>query len=194
MDIDDPRAQRSRAAILDAAVRVLVASGISGATMDAVAVDAGVSRSTLYRHFADFGELLFAALDRIAPAPVRVAGGVEDRIQAAAIGLARALREGPWGRMVGSILERAERDPEVRRYHVEFTEARRRPMVEALRSAVEEGLLRPEVDVESLTTAIVAPLYYRHLVLHDPMDDAEVRTHLSATLAPLRTGPAVPAC
>jgi AcrR family transcriptional regulator len=188
MDPTDPRALRSRAAILDAAVRVVADSGIAAATMDGVAVEAGVSRSTLYRHFPSFGALLFAALDVVAPAPVQVTGDAEARLGSALLGLGRALREGPWGRVVGSVVERAERDPEVRRYHAAFTATRRRPMAEAIRDGVVDGLLVDDVDAEELTTRLVAPLYYRRLVLHEPMDDDEVIAHLGATLAPFLTG------
>lgn len=189
MNPADPRAVRTRAAILDAAVRVLSDVGISAATMDGVAAAAGVSRSTLYRHFPTYAELLFAALERIAPAPPPPDGDPIDQVESAVLGLAGALREGPWGAMVGSILERAERDAEVRRYHAAFTAARRAPLVTALRALLEDGA--PDhgepTDPESVATALVAPLYYRHLVLHDPMDDAETVRHVRSTLAALRS-------
>lgn len=189
MDPTDPRALRSRAVILEAAIRVMADSGIAAATMDGVAVEAGVSRSTLYRHFPSFGALLFAALDVVAPAPAPAAGDPLERIQSAVLGLGRALRDGPWGSVVSSIVERAERDDEVRHYHSEFTAARRRPIVEAIRDGVSGGLLVPDVDPEEFTTRLAAPLYYRRLVLHHAMGDDEVTAHLGSTLAPVLAEP-----
>jgi AcrR family transcriptional regulator len=54
--------ERTRAAIVDAAIRVLADEG-SAAKLDTVAVEAGVSRATLYRHFSSRDELLGALVD-----------------------------------------------------------------------------------------------------------------------------------
>jgi len=56
-------AQRSRASILDAALRKL--GGDPDAGVEAIAADAGVTRQTVYAHFPSRGELLTAVLDRI---------------------------------------------------------------------------------------------------------------------------------
>lgn len=56
-------AQRSRAAILDAAIHLL--NDRPDAKMDAVAAQAGVTRQTVYAHFPSRAKLLAAALDRI---------------------------------------------------------------------------------------------------------------------------------
>ena len=65
MSIDDApvlsRAERKRAAILQAASDVFLANGYVGASMDDVAARAGVSKQTLYKHFGD-KETLFHEL------------------------------------------------------------------------------------------------------------------------------------
>ena len=62
-----PRAKRSggrskRDAVLDAAVDLLMLNGYDGTSMDAVAAQAGVSKTTVYAHFADKLELFKAVL------------------------------------------------------------------------------------------------------------------------------------
>ena len=57
-----PVQDRTRAAIVEAAIQVLADEGIS-AKLDTVAVAAGVSRATLYRHFSSREELLGALVD-----------------------------------------------------------------------------------------------------------------------------------
>ncbi|MBF6097700.1 TetR/AcrR family transcriptional regulator [Nocardia cyriacigeorgica] len=54
---------RSRAAILDAAARIL--NEQPEASVEAIAVDAGVTRQTVYAHFPSRERLLVAALDRL---------------------------------------------------------------------------------------------------------------------------------
>ena len=58
----NPRSARKRQAILDAATRVFLAEGFAGASMDAIAAAAGVSKPTVYNHFADkqqlFGQIV----------------------------------------------------------------------------------------------------------------------------------------
>ncbi len=60
-----PRRQQNRLnrerAILDAALKVFAATGYSGATMDAVAAEAGVTKPTLYSYFPS-KESLFQAM------------------------------------------------------------------------------------------------------------------------------------
>lgn len=56
-------AERSRAAILDAAVRLLRQRPDAG--MEAIATAAGVTRQTVYAHFSSRDELLAATVDRI---------------------------------------------------------------------------------------------------------------------------------
>lgn len=55
---DPDRLQR----ILDAAARQFHEHGLSGTSMDAIAAQAGVSKMTVYSHFASKGELFIAAV------------------------------------------------------------------------------------------------------------------------------------
>ena len=60
------RAERKRAAILDAAGQVFLAKGYVGTSMDEIAAVATVSKQTVYKHFADketlFHELITATV------------------------------------------------------------------------------------------------------------------------------------
>jgi TetR/AcrR family transcriptional repressor of mexJK operon len=63
----EPRSARKRRAILDAAAEVFLRSGYRGASMDEIAALAGVSKQTVYKHFADkerlFSEIVTGAVD-----------------------------------------------------------------------------------------------------------------------------------
>lgn len=60
-----PRAHRAttkRDAILASALDLLLAQGYDGTSMDAVAAQAGVSKTTVYAHFSDKGQLFYAVM------------------------------------------------------------------------------------------------------------------------------------
>jgi TetR/AcrR family transcriptional regulator, mexJK operon transcriptional repressor len=65
--IDERRSARKRRAILDAATAVFLRKGYLGTSMDEVAALAGVSKQTVYKHFADkerlFTEIVAGTVD-----------------------------------------------------------------------------------------------------------------------------------
>ena len=56
MEVNDPRAQRSREALLNAGITVF--SRNTNASLTDVAIEAGVGRATLYRHFVSREQLI----------------------------------------------------------------------------------------------------------------------------------------
>jgi TetR/AcrR family transcriptional repressor of mexJK operon len=68
------RSARKRQAILDAATTIFLRQGYLGTSMDEIAACAGVSKQTVYKHFADkerlFVEIVVATVDEISD-PVR---------------------------------------------------------------------------------------------------------------------------
>jgi TetR/AcrR family transcriptional repressor of mexJK operon len=67
---DERRSARKRRAILDAATTAFLRHGYLGTSMDEIAALAGVSKQTVYKHFADkerlFSEIVTATVDQIA--------------------------------------------------------------------------------------------------------------------------------
>lgn len=67
---DERRSARKRRAILEAASTVFLSNGYLGTSMDEIAKLAGVSKQTVYKHFADkerlFSEIVSATVDEIA--------------------------------------------------------------------------------------------------------------------------------
>src|SRR5436309_14403335 len=63
------RSARKRRAILDAAATVFLRNGYLGASMDEIAALAGVSKQTVYKHFADkerlFVEIVMSTVDEV---------------------------------------------------------------------------------------------------------------------------------
>lgn len=102
----------TRDRLLDAAERCLRRDGIRRTTVAGVALEAGVSRAGLYKHFPDKAALLGAALVRLdedfwaaAEQRVAAAAGLAAKV-AEAVAIARSSQLGPLA------LELKEREPE----------------------------------------------------------------------------------
>lgn len=65
--ISDTPTQDTRQAIVDAALRVFARSGTSGATLDDIATEAGVSRGALCWYFHNKNDLLAAVIEQTSP-------------------------------------------------------------------------------------------------------------------------------
>jgi len=78
----DPRRQRSRTRLLDAATKLLSAGGIEAVTIDAVTKASKVARTTLYRHFSSSTQLLAATFERLLPqvTPPPGTGSLRDQL------------------------------------------------------------------------------------------------------------------
>lgn len=63
MNLDDPRAQRSRARLRTAILELAAAKDPAAITMSEVAQHAGVNRATLYQHFPDVDALVTDAME-----------------------------------------------------------------------------------------------------------------------------------
>jgi TetR/AcrR family transcriptional repressor of nem operon len=57
------QAINSRRAIVEAAVRLMIARGVAATTVDAICAEVGLTKGAFFHHFADKDELLAAALD-----------------------------------------------------------------------------------------------------------------------------------
>jgi AcrR family transcriptional regulator len=65
--VDESRSARKRRAILEAATEAFLRNGFRGTSMDEIAATAGVSKQTVYKHFADkerlFQEIVTTTVD-----------------------------------------------------------------------------------------------------------------------------------
>lgn len=162
-----PRDPGNDEAILAATFRQLVSVGYSGLSIEAVAVEAAVAKTTIYRRWPSKRDLVIAALGMETPfqAPrldvdSRTAIGIFVR-QAIAI-----LIDSGAIRILGSLLVEEQREPGL----LEAFRARilnpRRGMVEAmLRVGIERGDIRPDIDPLVVTEMIAGAVFGHHAIL-----------------------------
>ncbi|MDN3027515.1 TetR/AcrR family transcriptional regulator [Streptomyces sp. S.PB5] len=184
---EDPRALRSRAAALAAATELLVEGGPEKVTHGAVAERAGVGRATVYRHWPDLQSLFLDALAAGARPLLTVEGGpLRDE-------LVRVLeREADWlnqpisASVIATVIERAERDEDVRRLREEMFGRADEDLVGVLAAAVARGELRPGVEehAQALVSRILGPLLFHRFMLGVRLDKNMVADAVDTALAP----------
>lgn len=179
----DPRQQRTRHAVLAAARTVLRRDGVQGATMEAIAAESGVARSTLYRNWDSREALLDDAIDEVAgTASPDDDGAPLERLGTAVQGLAANLQSSEWGATLPSIVAALDASPEFAERYRGFVDGRRREVRRVIRDAIRAGVLPAGVDTDDLIDELVGPLFYRRLIRRVPSSPAWTAAHIERTL------------
>jgi AcrR family transcriptional regulator len=171
---DAPRTGRPRnpdldVALVQATLDLLAEGGLSAVTMEAVAARAGVGKATLYRRWPAKEQLVVDALATLSETVDLPDGaGVRDSLVALVAAVQRR-RDSLAGRIFPRLVGQAEDNPElIRRYREQVLEPRRARVRDVLRRGVEEGLLRPDLDLDHAYDLLVGPVAYRSLLRTDP--------------------------
>jgi TetR/AcrR family transcriptional regulator, regulator of autoinduction and epiphytic fitness len=167
----DPRIERSRRVILEAALEELGVVGYGALTIESVAARAGVGKSTIYRHWPGKLALVEDAFRTLkAQALMPEAGTVRDRVIAFLEQIAGLVVESTYSACMPALIEAAERDPQVRQFHCAFSTERLAVLVDVLREGIVAGELPPGTDPELLADALIGPIVMRRLMFYEPFD------------------------
>jgi len=153
--------------VFAAALRSVHNLGYAGATMDRIAAEAGVAKTTLYRRWPSKGALITDCLvDALGPAPLDGAG--TDEIVASAIHwVAAKIGEPGVGGAFAGVFVDAVSDPALR----EVLSTR---LQDPYRLALQDALGEPEHRVLFVIDVIVGTLLHRMGMTGKPMADADV--------------------
>jgi len=180
----DKRVERTKAAVLAETYRQLTQVGIGGFSIDELARRSGVAKTTIYRHWPSRSALLIDACSRLGGAAKSPdTGTLRGDITALAAYLAEQLRTAPWTSVYPSVIDAAERDPEIAAMQSALHEAFMAPFGEAVERAKARGELRTDKAGTDLTAAIVGPLFYRRWFSKETIDDRFVAAIVEAALA-----------
>jgi AcrR family transcriptional regulator len=168
-----PRAGRPRvdsdAEILDAARRLLLATGFRTVTIEEIARAAGVSVGALYRRWPSKAALAVAALSATVGAQEPVdTGQLRADLRALVPGLV-AFFTGESGRMLARLLHTIGDDAPSQTALREATAARRVGLRRVLERAETRGELSGNVDIELAMDLVMGPLWARLLVTGEPI-------------------------
>jgi AcrR family transcriptional regulator len=193
-----PRSQKADQAILDATLRMLGTQGVAGMTIEGVAADAGVGKTTIYRRWPTKTDLILAAIsDLVPPGDPPDTGTMAGDMAALAETQQRRLVGSGLSGIVPRVLAESMSSPKL---HQDFVDRVVNPFRELLRLFIERGIergeLRPDLEVEPLVDLLHSiPIYKILMSRGDPASLEQVPWAYLPLLAPgiLSSSSAAPA-
>jgi len=171
----DPRAERSKEAILDATRELLAENGNVGSlTVEAVAARSGVAKTTIYRRWRDKWGLALDAvmIDMLLPFAEPMDVGDTRKELATFVQVAvKNLSTPPSGPAMQALASQIATDPELGRvYREQVVEPRRNQLRPVIERGIARGDLRPDTDVRLVHELIAGAIFYRLLFSGPPID------------------------
>jgi AcrR family transcriptional regulator len=186
-----PRSERARLAILEATADLLLEGGLGAASMEAIAARAAVSKVTIYKWWPTRGAVAVDAyFHRFRQTLAfedsgEVAHDLVTQIQR----LVEAFR-GRAGEVMAELVGQAQSDPTLAEMlRSGWLEPRREATTTVLRRAVDRSQIRADADIAALLDQLYAPLYYRVIMGHEPLDDGLAATLVHNVLDGVRPPP-----
>jgi AcrR family transcriptional regulator len=182
-----PRSAEAEQAILDATLRMLGTKGVAGTTIEGVAADAGVGKTTIYRRWPTKTDLILAAISNLVPpGDPPDTGSMAGDMGALAETQRRRLAGSGLSGIVPRVLAESMSDPEL---HREFVDRVVNPFRGLLRLFIERGIergeLRPDLEVEPLVDLLHSiPIYKILMSRGDPASLEQVPWAYLPILAP----------
>jgi AcrR family transcriptional regulator len=184
----DPRVVVSRERVLTATLELLTETGLGGLTIDDVSKRSGVAKTTIYRHWPNRTALVVDACLRMADGNEDPpdTGSLEGDLKAVLTNLAELLVTARWSSILPSIVDAAERDPEIAEVHSKLQRWHAAPLRAALERAALREEIPPETDLSAIAAALRGPLYFRRWFSREPIDDRFVDLIVHGVLAGVR--------
>ncbi len=182
----DPRITRTRESVLSIAAELLAEVGWGTVTIESISARSGVARTTIYRHWPDLPALLAEAMQSVLePCPEPDTGSLRGDLTVILRALAGVLTRSASAGVMTSMIDAAERDPQIAALQASFTRERRLASSRALDRAVARNEIGGDYDFEVEAALIGGALFYRRLVSREPLSDRFVDRVVDAACARL---------
>lgn len=172
----DARYERSRTAVHDAVCAVLVADGISALTPDRLALESGVSRSTVYRNWPDMAALACEVFDELMHRePVDLSGDPVIALGEYLTDYARRLNDPVYIAVLVALIEGSARGGAFADIHERVFAQSRSRASEVVRRAQAAAMIDPDREVAQCVEDLLAPFLYRRLVTRQRITSGQVQ-------------------
>src|SRR5208282_660574 len=170
-----PRSEESRQSILRSTLKLLKQDGgFPELSIEAIAADANVGKTTVYRWWPTKAALVADAFSASADHELRFpnTGSVENDMRLQMRGLIRIFRS-QRGKVVAALLAGGQSDAELlEAYRDRFLWPRRRQTYQTLQRAVDRGELPKGCDFDLILDALYGPILMRFLIRHIKLEES----------------------
>jgi AcrR family transcriptional regulator len=152
--------------VLRAALVLIAENGIEGTSMDAIAAASGVSKATVYKHWASKDALLIDVISQqSAGYPEFDSGNPRADLVALLSFLARKVKAEQLARIWPRVVGYAISNPGFARALQEYVfKPRRERIVRLMQQAAEHGGLRTDIDPELAADLLIGPIMHRRFL------------------------------
>jgi AcrR family transcriptional regulator len=181
-----PRSEKRKAAILAAAGDLMMEGGLRAATMEAIAARAGVGKATVYKWWPSRGAVALEGFMLRAADSWTLPEGVSaaEALRILAVATVRLFTGSPAGPLMRALAADAQSDPEIAKaLREQWFAPRRAVAAEIVREGMRSGDLRADLDLPATLDLVFAPVYYRLLFSHEPLDEAFAERTVAQALA-----------
>lgn len=183
----DPRVERTRVVVRRATLDELAEVGYGAFTIESVAARAGVGKSTIYRHWRDRVALIADAFESYHEEMVPDIEGAppRERVERLIRHVAEVVVNSTFSVCIPALIEGAERDERLRRFHYAYSTERRHALVDVIAAGVASGDFPPGTDPEMAALALLGPIFYRRLMSPTPFASDEAPALVATVLGPV---------
>ena len=184
LEPEDPRINRTRAAVYRCGLDLLFESGTDGITHATLAAATGMSRTTLYKHWPTRVELLIDICNQIEPGHgAEPTGDTRADLVTMVNDVAASLGEPHVRRAFSALLAQAQSDPEALEVSNALSGDGLASLAAILDAAVVAGQLPANIDSQQAAGRLLGPVVFAALVTHRTMAVGEAEAIVDAWLA-----------
>jgi AcrR family transcriptional regulator len=170
-----PRSEESRQSILRSTLKLLKQDGgFPELSIEAIAADANVGKTTVYRWWPTKAALVADAFFASAEEELQFpnTGSVQKDMSLQMRRLIRIFRS-QRGKVVAALLAGGQSDPElIEAFRDRFLWPRRRQAYQTLQRGIDRGELPADSDLDLILDSLYGPIYMRFLIRHDKLDES----------------------
>jgi AcrR family transcriptional regulator len=171
-------------AILDATLKLLETTPVQQISIESIAREAGVGKATIYRWWSSKAAVVIEAFLHTHVSHTPMPKDASPR-QALTRHIHKLVEEysGWSGRIVSQIMAEGQADPDVlREFRERFWYGRRAVVREVIEEARRRGEFRNDLETELQMDVLYAPIYFRLLMRHLPLDKKFADEHCAAVM------------
>lgn len=175
----DPRIERTRKVVLEAAAELIAECGLGRTTIEAVAERSGVARSTIYRHWPNRSDLLHESVaNHMAQTHESLTGELRSDLARTFSHISEMLSDATTRSFFASFIAEGTRGGDMGSLSAKLTTTRRELTIDVINQAIERGDLVSTIDSSQFADDLAAGIVFRGMVLRQPVDSAWLLSHI----------------